>query len=158
MSLVELTFSALPAHVRTARLVAVATARRAGLDEGLLDEVRLALGEACSRAVSLHAAQAPHLPVRVTFSDDPAGLTVTVSDQGSGPQARPAPGEVSGTLLGSDADGTVGPDVALAVLAGLVEDCSVAHDAGGTTVTLRWPLPPRPLGASGPGSTAAAGV
>ena len=40
-----------PRHVRTARLVAVAVARRAGVDEALLDEIRLAVGEACARAV-----------------------------------------------------------------------------------------------------------
>lgn len=48
MATVELTFSALPAHVRTARLVATAIARRTGVDESILDEVRLAVGEACS--------------------------------------------------------------------------------------------------------------
>ena len=52
MATVELRFSALPAHVRTARLVAAAVARRAGVDEAVLDEVRLAVGEACSRAVA----------------------------------------------------------------------------------------------------------
>jgi hypothetical protein len=34
MALVELLLSPLPAHVRTARLVVVAAARRAGLDDG----------------------------------------------------------------------------------------------------------------------------
>ena len=58
MAHVELTLPALPAHVRTARLVGVAAARR-GLDDGLVDEVRLAVGEACSRAVGLHAKHAP---------------------------------------------------------------------------------------------------
>ena len=52
MPTVELRFSALPAHVRTARLVAATVARRSGVDEDLLDEVRLAVGEACSRAVA----------------------------------------------------------------------------------------------------------
>jgi anti-sigma regulatory factor (Ser/Thr protein kinase) len=56
MATVELTFSALPAHVRTARLVATAIARRTGVEESLLDEVRLAVGEACSRAVEAHRA------------------------------------------------------------------------------------------------------
>jgi serine/threonine-protein kinase RsbW len=51
MPTVEVSFTALPAHVRTARLVATAVARRSGVDEALLDEVRLAVGEACSRAV-----------------------------------------------------------------------------------------------------------
>ena len=40
--------------MRTARLVGVAVARRAGVAEELLDEVRLAIGEACTRAVALH--------------------------------------------------------------------------------------------------------
>ena len=45
MATVELRFSALPAHVRTARLVAAAVARRSGVDEAVLDEVRLAVGD-----------------------------------------------------------------------------------------------------------------
>jgi len=48
MATVELRFSALPEHVRTARLVAAAVARRAGVDEAVLDELRLAVGEACA--------------------------------------------------------------------------------------------------------------
>ena len=40
-----------PEHVRTARLVVVAAARRFGLDEELVDDVRLAVGEAVARAV-----------------------------------------------------------------------------------------------------------
>ena len=51
MATVEVTFTPLPVHVRTARLVATAVARRSGVAESLLDEVRLAVGEACSRAV-----------------------------------------------------------------------------------------------------------
>ena len=50
MPTVEVSFTALPAHVRTARLVATAVARRSGVDEALLDEVRLAVGRA--RALS----------------------------------------------------------------------------------------------------------
>src|SRR6266511_3711869 len=54
MPTVRLSFSPAPAHVRTARLVAVAVARRAGVAEELLEEIRIAIGEACSRAVALH--------------------------------------------------------------------------------------------------------
>ena len=57
MATVEMTFTPLPVHVRTARLVATAVARRSGVGEALLDEVRLAVGEACSRAVEAHQAQ-----------------------------------------------------------------------------------------------------
>ncbi|MEU5157909.1 ATP-binding protein, partial [Glycomyces sp. NPDC021274] len=70
MATVELRFSALPEHVRTARLVAAAVARRAGVDEAVLDEVRLAVGEACSRAVGLHEIHGITAPVRVVLVED----------------------------------------------------------------------------------------
>ncbi|MDP9182724.1 MAG: ATP-binding protein, partial [Actinomycetota bacterium] len=66
MPTVELRIPPQPVHVRTARLVGVAAARRAQLSDALIDELRLALGEACSRAVALHAAHAPTSPVVVT--------------------------------------------------------------------------------------------
>ena len=78
---VELSFSALPAHVRTARLVAAAVARRSGVDEAVLDEVRLAVGEACSRAVHLHRRHCPERPVQVTLTDDVQAFRVVVSDE-----------------------------------------------------------------------------
>jgi anti-sigma regulatory factor (Ser/Thr protein kinase) len=155
MALVELTLPPLPAHVRTARLVVVAAARRAGLDDGLVDELRLALGEACSRAVGLHAKHAPAAFVQVTVSDDATGLTVTVADQG--PAASPTSGDLARDMLDSAADDeiddVVSPDVALAVVSGLVDDCEILATETGTTVTMRWPLPPRPVGVSGPGAT-----
>jgi anti-sigma regulatory factor (Ser/Thr protein kinase) len=160
MALVELTLTPLPAHVRTARLVVVAAARRAGLDDSLVDELRLALGEAASRAVGLHVKHAPKTPVRITVSDDPGGLTITVADQG--PASGPLSGDVADELLDIDADDSidalVDPDVALAVLSGLVDDYHVEADGSGTTVTMRWPLPARPIGVSGPGSTAASQI
>ena len=83
MATVELRFSALPAHVRTARLVAAAVARRSGVDEGVLDEVRLAVGEACSRAVHLHRRHCPDRPVLVTLVDDQDAFRVAVDRRGA---------------------------------------------------------------------------
>jgi anti-sigma regulatory factor (Ser/Thr protein kinase) len=80
MATIEVSFSALPAHVRTARLVAVAVARRSGVADGLLDEIRLAVGEACSRAVGLHRNAAPQTPVRMTMHDEQDRFTVVVAD------------------------------------------------------------------------------
>jgi serine/threonine-protein kinase RsbW len=156
MAHVELTLSPLPAHVRTVRLVAVAAARRAGLEAGLVDELRLALGEACSRAVALHARHAPDVPVSVLVTDGPDGLTVEVRDRG--PAAGPLSGNLAEEMLDNadEPDGLVDPDVALAVLSGLVDDCDIAVRPDGTTVTMRWPLPPPVLGLAGPGSTAVA--
>jgi anti-sigma regulatory factor (Ser/Thr protein kinase) len=151
MALVELLLSPLPAHVRTARLVAVAAARRAGLEDDLVDELRLAVGEACSRAVGLHVRHAPQELVRLTVSDDPSGLTLTVID--AGPAAGPVPDDPLEGLLsdeGGELEESAHPDVSLAVLQGLVDDVSVDTAAGSTIITLRWPLP---AGSVGPRST-----
>ena len=146
MAVVELQLPALPAHVRTARMVTVAAARRAGLRPELVDELRLAVGEACARAVGLHARHAPDELVTVRVTDDVLGLTVTVHDCGR--QAGPTVDDLAGGLLdgpegGADED-AADPDVALALLDGLVDEVEVsAEESGGTTVSLRWPLPRR---------------
>jgi len=134
---VELLLSPLPVHVRTARLVGVTTARRAGLEAGLVDELRLAVGEACGRAVAVNAEHAPDVPVKIVLRDDATGFTVEVTDAGLA--SEPATDDVE-ELFGED---EIDTRVALAVLAGLVDDVHVATTPTGTTVTLRWPLPVR---------------
>ena len=156
MAFVELLLSPLPAHVRTARLVTVTAARRAGLEDGLVDELRFAVGEAASRAVGLHQRYAPDVAVRITVQDGPTGLVVTVTDRG--PAAGPTPDDVAAEFLeGVDLDDEppLAPDVSLALITGLVDTTTVEAGATGTTVTLRWPLP---TPARGPGSTAVAAV
>ena len=143
MALVELSLSPLTAHVRTARLVVVAVARRAGLDADQVDELRFAVGEACSRAVGLHAAYAPSEPVVLTVDNLRGTLVVTVTDRG--PEAGPALGDLTPGLLELElvegAAEVIDPDVALAVLTGLVDDLEIAASGSGTTVTMRWALP-----------------
>jgi anti-sigma regulatory factor (Ser/Thr protein kinase) len=89
--------------------------------------------------VGLNARHAPGTPVRLSIADDPARLTLTVTDVG--PMAGRAAGELSDLLTGPDAEEVADPDVALAVLTGLVDEVDVDSGAGGTTVTMRWPLP-----------------
>src|SRR6266478_3429918 len=103
MATVEVTFTPLPAHVRTARLVATAVARRSGVDESLLDEVRIAVGEACSRAVEAHRRHCPAEPVRIEMTDQDQRFVVTVSDHAPTGPARPAAG--SGIRDGAGHDG-----------------------------------------------------
>ncbi|WP_030559591.1 ATP-binding protein, partial [Streptomyces exfoliatus] len=85
MPTVELRFSAQPEHVRTARLVAAAVARRAGVDEAVLDEVRLAVGEACSRAVGLHRSHDITAPVTVVLIEEEKAFSIEVGDAVPGP-------------------------------------------------------------------------
>jgi anti-sigma regulatory factor (Ser/Thr protein kinase) len=108
MATVEVTFTPLPAHVRTARLVATAVARRSGVDEALLDEVRLAVGEACSRAVEAHQRHCPAEPVRIEMTDQDERFVVTVSDHAptaTGRAAAPAAASDSAGHDGADHDG-----------------------------------------------------
>ncbi|GII53691.1 anti-sigma regulatory factor [Planotetraspora thailandica] len=134
MATVELTFSALPAHVRTARLVATAIARRTGVAEAILDEVRLAVGEACSRAVEAHRLHCPGEPVRIELRDDAGRFEVTVTD--SAPSEEPKPYIV-------DMDDMSVPDemaeLGVAVIAGLADDVEVQPGPKGMRIRMSWP-------------------
>ncbi len=136
---VELRFSALPAHVRTARLVATAVARRCGVGETALDEVRLAVGEACSRAVHLHRRHCPDRPVLVTLMDDDSSFRVAVTDGAPADDATDTDlGDITAADLDSDA---LPPSVGLAVITALVEDVSVESGRdGGAVVRMTWPV------------------
>lgn len=140
MATVELRFSALPAHVRTARLVAAAVARRSGVDEAVLDEVRLAVGEACSRAVYLHRRHCPERPVLVLLVDDAGTFHVSVADEAPSGEGEGA----SFVELAASSDleqEPVPPGVGLAVISGLVDDVAVENGTGGGMVVhMSWPL------------------
>ncbi|WP_351229743.1 ATP-binding protein [Streptomyces sp. NPDC002133] len=151
MATVELRFSAQPEHVRTARLVAAAVARRAGVDEAVLDEVRLAVGEACSRAVGLHRSIGITAPVRVVLTEEEKTFSIEVGDEVPAPGASSAGGsQASGTGTGSgsaetseDTDGDVGEDqMGLAVISGLVDDVEVISGEGGGVIRMSWPKNP----------------
>ncbi|MFJ4278593.1 ATP-binding protein [Streptomyces massasporeus] len=141
MATVELRFSALPEHVRTARLVAAAVARRAGVDEAVLDEVRLAVGEACTRAVGLHQMGGISAPVKVLLIEEEKQFSIEVGDEA--PHAvtgERAPGAGPG-----DADGEADEDeMGLAVISGLVDDVEVSAGEHGGQIKMTWPTTPPP--------------
>jgi anti-sigma regulatory factor (Ser/Thr protein kinase) len=141
MPTVRLSFSPAPVHVRTARLVGVAVARRAGVAEHLLDEVRLAIGEACTRAVALHRQYGLTDPVLVEMSDRP-NYAVRVIDrapmEASIGLTKLPPDELANESLTDEALTT---GVGFALLAGFVEDLQVRPvEVGiGTEVRMTWP-------------------
>jgi len=165
MATVEVTFTPLPVHVRTARLVATAVARRSGVAESLLDEVRLAVGEACSRAVEAHLLHCPEQPIRVSLTDDGEQFEVVVTDAVPGAElAGPAGTTTADGSVASDSRGAAEaglpagfagfgtglavvddevpirlPDgVGLAVIAGLADDVRITAADPGTSVTMSW--------------------
>jgi anti-sigma regulatory factor (Ser/Thr protein kinase) len=142
MATVELRFSAQPEHVRTARLVAAAVARRAGVDEAVLDEVRLAVGEACSRAVNRHRSHGITSPVKVALTEEDKTFSIEVGDgvpdsgssSGGVPEARPG---ADGHALDDPAEGE--DEMGLAVISGLVDDVKVTAGADGGVIRMTWP-------------------
>ncbi|MDX3237132.1 ATP-binding protein [Streptomyces sp. ME03-5709C] len=160
MPTVELLFSALPEHVRTARLVAAAVARRAGVDEAVLDEVRLAVGEACSRAVGLYRSGGADRPVRVVLTEEEKKFSIEVGDKspeaddrptdaaavpsarGDSPAGHPEP-LPDGSSSSSSSDSSEAEDegqMGLAVISGLVDDVEVFSGEYGDVIRMSWPL------------------
>ena len=146
MATVEVTFTPLPVHVRTARLVATAVARRSGVAESLLDEVRLAVGEACSRAVEAHLRHCPGQPIRVELTDNGEQFEVVVTDavpeaadgNGAGSQDTSAGHGGNFAVLDGEVPLRLPDGVGLAVIAGLADDVRIAPAGPGTSVTMSW--------------------
>jgi len=158
MATVEVTFTPLPAHIRTARLVATAVARRSGVDEALLDEVRLAVGEACSRAVEAHRRHCPAEPVKIEMTDQGERFVVVVSDHAPTTSTAPAgtnghggAASASAVVQGVD-DAGIQAGFGLAVISGLADDVHVSSTSSGVSVRMSWPsaAPRVTPGASGP--------
>ena len=160
LSTVRISFTPDPAYVRTVRTVAVAVARRVGVSNELLDEVRLAIGEACTRAIGVHRREGLADPIEVAMGlRGVARFTVGITDRGSAEAARKeqqaggageivaratvAPsGEDTGRSLLDEELLTIG--VGLALLGGVAADLVVddAPGGGGTEVRMSWPVVP----------------
>ena len=116
-----------PALVRTVRLVAAAVARRASQDEDFVEEVRLAVGEACALLVGQDADPDWHdgpVEVRMRLEDR---LRVTVVATGSIAAQDPPTSDIDG----------VEP---WALLRGLIDDFEISQDEGSTVLSMSWPL------------------
>jgi anti-sigma regulatory factor (Ser/Thr protein kinase) len=167
-STVELRIAALPGHVRTARMIATAVARRSLVPTDALDEIRFAVGEACLRAVNVNRLRAPEDLVVVRMTSADGVFTVSVADSGEpgddaapgpdgGPLGLPAQFGVAGygtetagsgpgaEYLPGDADSAgagsaLPPGIGLALIEGLVDDVEVRRrpDGVGTVVTMTW--------------------
>lgn len=103
-------------HVRVARLVAVAAARRVGLTDEQIDDVRLAVGEGVTRAVRRHLTGDVSADVSLGLSDSGDEFTVVITDR------------ADSHLPDSD-DG-----VSLALIRALVPEV----EQSGSVLSLRW--------------------
>jgi anti-sigma regulatory factor (Ser/Thr protein kinase) len=80
---VEIEIPARSAYVAVVRLALASLARAAGLGEDLVDDLKIAVGEACVNAVLSHEASGTDAPIRVTWGDLGDRLMVEVGDRGA---------------------------------------------------------------------------
>ena len=111
-------------QVRLARLGAGAAARRCGVDEEVLDEVRLAVGEACALAVVKHQDSDLAADIRIELTDDSGRFSVRIFDQ------------IPDTSTSPDYDETM----ALALISSLAPESAVAQSGPGTVIEMVWPI------------------
>lgn len=109
-------------HVRVARMVAGAAARRGRVPEDLIDDVRLAVGEAVGRVVLRHSRAGIADEVEIALRDDPESFEVEILDRTPSHQA-------------DEDDG-----LSLALTQSLVPHSSVSMADGDQRVRLVWPL------------------
>jgi anti-sigma regulatory factor (Ser/Thr protein kinase) len=116
-----------PALVRTVRLVAAAVARRSSQDEEFVEEVRLAVGEACALLVG-HESEPidDDGPVKVSMRLEDR-LRVSVSAFGAVAVQDPPTSDIDG----------VEP---WALLRGLIDDFEITQRGPSTTLSMSWPL------------------
>jgi serine/threonine-protein kinase RsbW len=126
METVEIEIPSGSAYVGLARLALSALARRYGLDEERLDDLKIAVSEACTNAVLSNEQAGVDSPVRVRFSMVDDRFEIEVLDRG----------------LGHEADGLELSDtqdlrllMSRALLESLVDECRVDPGEGGGTST-----------------------
>ena len=118
-----------PSLVRTVRLVAAAVARRASSSEDLVEEVRLAIGEACAVMVSgLTGLDSGGSQGEV---DDKVRLQMDIGERLY--VSLSCPGEGAASPEGT----TIDP---WALLRGLTDDLVVTTRDGSTSVAMSWPV------------------
>jgi anti-sigma regulatory factor (Ser/Thr protein kinase) len=125
MSQATLRVPAAADQARTARLVASTAARRAGIDEDQLDDVRLAVGEAV--ALSVHRAEQADESgeITVVMTDTTDRFSVSVVDD----------------FPGSAAPDLEEMDLSLQIIRALAPESEIGqNDAGAQTVVLSWPV------------------
>jgi anti-sigma regulatory factor (Ser/Thr protein kinase) len=119
----ELSLPAAPASARTARAAVADAIAELGIEENVVDDVRLCVTEAVTNAVR-HAYGSEPGTVDVTVVDHDPGVVVVVRDFGSG-------------LMGGYRNGVAG--FGLALIDAITDGCAVSSVSGvGTEVSMAF--------------------
>jgi len=122
VSQVEIEIPSRSVYVGVVRLALAALARSAGLGEEAVDDLRIAVGEACANAVIANEEASPDSPVSINWSLEDEQIVIEVGDRGQGfdPQNSDR-----------DEDFQARMNLSKALLESLVDSCEVAQRSDG---------------------------
>lgn len=125
---VELEIPPGSAYVGVARLALAALARKAGFDEEAVDDLRIAVSEACTNAVLSHEHAGTDQPIGIDWREEDARVIVEVHDRGAAFDPT--------SLDVSDTQG-MRLSMSIALLESLVDECDFSpRDEGGMSTRL----------------------
>ena len=73
-----------PEHARTARLFAAAAARHFSIDEERVEDLKVAISEACTNSINAHRAAGVEDTIRIVASPEESRIRFDVVDAGAG--------------------------------------------------------------------------
>jgi serine/threonine-protein kinase RsbW len=128
----ELVFPARPEFVRMARLTVAALARLRDADDDLVEDIKLAVSEACNTALN-SVAGLEGAPITVRASSQPEAMVLEILDRGPGP-AREVLGDPEDIDTG---DLPFEQALALPLIRGLVDEVALGpRDGGGSSLRM----------------------
>lgn len=134
----DIEFPAKPQYVRAARHTVAALARMRDADDELVEDIKLAVSEACTRAVATNQETASSDPVRVQVYVQDNSLAVEVLDRGPGPERSVSgpPEEIDTAELPFESA------LAVPLIRGLVDELALTpRPGGGTSVRMVVAIP-----------------
>jgi serine/threonine-protein kinase RsbW len=136
----ELAFPPRPEYVSTARHTVAALARLHELSDEVVEDIKLAVSEACTSAVVSSSREGSPAPVRVAAFVEGAAMVIEVQDAG-----EIDPASANGDSEVQTDEGPFQPALSMPVLQGLVEHVElVRREDGRSTLQLRVGLPAMP--------------
>ena len=125
MAVVEIAIPPRPAYVSVVRLALASLARTAGMEEEAVDDLRIAVGEACANAVLGRADGGGDERISVRWSHDVGHIVVEIGDGEGDPPLTEAPDP-------TDSSGySTRVVMSTALLQSLVDECELVEYEGG---------------------------
>jgi serine/threonine-protein kinase RsbW len=133
----ELEFPPKAEYVGVARHTVAAMARMRGISGEMVEDVKLAVSEACTNAVTAQAKLGASDRIRVTARGDTDGLLIEVEDGAT----DALPSQEEGDDGFDSEDFSFETNLSLPLLRGLVDDLEIApREGGGRVVRMRLPI------------------